>query len=188
MAVRSAIIGGVLGVMVAATGQAAAQNPIVVIETNLGSLTIELFEAEAPISVENFLQYVDEGFFADTIFHRVIPNFMIQGGGFPTNMIEKETRGTIQNEANNGLSNARGTLAMARRPQPHSASAQFFINLVDNTSLNYQSEQNYGYAVFGRVTEGMEVLDKIAGVPTGNRGPHQNVPVDPVTIVSVTRQ
>ena len=188
MAVRKAIIGGVLGMMVAGTGMSEAQNPVVVMETNHGSITIELFEAEAPITVENFLQYVDDGFFADTTFHRVIPNFMIQGGGFPANMIEKETRATIRNEANNGLSNERGTIAMARRPDPHSASAQFFINLVNNTSLDYQSEQNYGYAVFGRVTEGIEVIDKIAGVPTGNRGPHQNVPTDPVTIVSVTRQ
>ncbi len=189
MSFRNAVIGGMLGIMMAVPGQAAAQNPTVVMETSMGNITIELLQQEAPITVENFLQYVDDGFFGGTVFHRVIEGFMIQGGGLTANLTEKQTRAPITNEANNGVSNARGTIAMARTNVVDSATAQFFINTVDNArSLDHQGPQNYGYAVFGRVTEGMDVVDAIAGVATGRQGPHQNVPVEPITINAVTRQ
>ncbi len=190
MSFRRAIIGGILGIMtMAAPGQAAAQNPVVVMETTLGNITIELLQDEAPITVENFLQYVDDGFYAGTVFHRVIEGFMVQGGGLTANLSEKQPRAPIKNEADNGISNERGTLSMARTNVVDSATAQFFINTVNNArSLDHQGPQNYGYAVFARVTEGLDVVDKIAGVATGRQGPHQNVPVEAITITGVTRQ
>ena len=148
-------------------------------------IAVELFEETAPISCENFRQYVADGFFADTIFHRVIPNFMIQGGGMDESMSSKPTRDPIKNEADNGETNKRGTLAMARTGVVDSATSQFFINLRDNDFLNHGG-RDFGYAVFGRVTDGMDVVDAIAAVATGNRAGHQDVPLDPVTILEVT--
>ncbi|MCC6418039.1 MAG: peptidyl-prolyl cis-trans isomerase [Gemmataceae bacterium] len=163
-------------------------NPVVVMETSEGTIKIELFEKKAPITVKNFLQYVDDKFYDGVIFHRVIPNFMIQGGGMLPGLREKQTRPPIKNEAGNGLKNERGTIAMARTSDPDSASAQFFINLKYNDFLDRaNAADNVGYAVFGRVTEGMDVVDKIAKVQTGNRGGHQNVPLQDVLIKSVQR-
>jgi peptidyl-prolyl cis-trans isomerase A (cyclophilin A) len=162
-----------------------AANPTVEMKTSQGTVTIELYADKSPKTVENFLQYVKDGFYNGTIFHRVIDNFMIQGGGFEPGMKEKVTRTPIQNEAKNGLKNQTGTLAMARTSDPHSASAQFFINLKDNAFLDYPGRDGWGYAVFGKVTQGMEVVNKIAKVPTGNAGFHQNVPTTPVVIESV---
>lgn len=158
-------------------------------ETSLGNFTVELFEKEAPISTKNFLQYVDDKHYDGTIFHRVIPGFMIQGGGMEVGMGEKDTRDPIKNEAKNGLTNDRGTLAMARTNVVDSATAQFFINLKDNDFLNHQPgpASAYGYAVFGKVTEGMDVIDKIAKVKTAVRRPHADVPVEDVVIKSITR-
>jgi peptidyl-prolyl cis-trans isomerase A (cyclophilin A) len=158
--------------------------PVVVIETSMGNITVELDPAKAPITVENYLKYVDAGFYDGTIFHRVMPDFMIQGGGMLPNMKEKDTNPPIKLEAKNGLSNKRGTIAMARTSDPNSATSQFFINHADNENLDTYGG---GYAVFGRVTEGMDVVDKIAQVRTTNKGPHQNVPVEPVTIKSIKR-
>lgn len=157
---------------------------MITIETSHGNIVVELFEKEAPISAANFRRYAEDGFFDDTVFHRVIPNFMIQGGGMPADMSRKETRPPIENEAKNGKKNLRGTLAMARTSEVNSATSQFFINLRDNTFLDH-SARDFGYAVFGRVTDGMDVVDKIAKVPTGTKAGHSDVPVDPVTIVSV---
>lgn len=155
------------------------------IKTSLGDIVVELDSEKAPITVENFKNYIASGFYGETLFHRVMPGFMIQGGGFDTEKAQKETNAPIKNEAKNGLKNDRGTIAMARTMVVDSATSQFFINLVDNGMLNYQSESNYGYAVFGRVTEGMEVVDEIAKVQTGNNGPHQNWPVEDVVINSI---
>jgi len=152
-------------------------------ETTKGGFTVELFEGEAPLSAANFLRYVQEGFFDGTIFHRVIPGFMIQGGGFTEDMRQKRTHEPIKNEADNGLKNLRGTLSMARTNDLHSATSQFFVNLVDNAFLDHQ-KGNFGYAVFGRVTDGMDVIDAIAGVETGRRGGHDDVPVSAVVITS----
>ena len=174
-----------------AMNDSSAGNPIVLIETTMGNITIELDAENAPNSSENFLAYVDDGYFVDTTFHRVIPGFMIQGGGLTTDMRDKpSSRAPIRNEANNGLRNDRGTLAMARTGDPHSATSQFFINHKNNDFLNFTAEsmQGWGYAVFGRVTDGMDVVDAIAQVPTGNRGGHQNVPLEPITITAVSRQ
>ena len=157
---------------------------MITICTSHGDIRVELFDDKAPISCENFRQYVRDGFFDDTIFHRVIPNFMIQGGGMTADMRQKQTRDPIRNEADNGESNRRGTLAMARTTDINSATAQFFINLRDNDFLDHGG-RDFGYAVFGRVTDGMDVVDAIAAVETGNRGGHQDVPVDSVTITSV---
>lgn len=154
------------------------------IATNHGDITVELFEETAPISCENFKTYARDGFFDGTLFHRVIPNFMIQGGGMDADMKEKATRDPIRNEAQNGEKNLRGTLAMARTQVVDSATSQFFINLSDNDFLNNGS-RDFGYAVFGKVTEGMEVVDAIASVKTGDQGMHQNVPVEPVVIEKV---
>ena len=162
-----------------------AANPMVEMKTNMGTVVIELYPEKAPKSVDNFLQYVKDGFFNGTIFHRVIDGFMIQGGGFDRDMKQKPTRAPIENEAKNGLKNEVGTLAMARTPAPHSATAQFFINLVDNSGLDYPSRDGWGYAVFGKVAQGYDVVQKIAKVKTGNAGFHQNVPVEPVLIESV---
>jgi peptidyl-prolyl cis-trans isomerase A (cyclophilin A) len=170
-----------------AQAPAAGGKPVVVLETSLGDIEVELDAGKAPVTVENFLGCVDAGFYDGTIFHRVIPDFMIQGGGFDSAMSQKPTRGPIKNEADNGLKNARGTLAMARLPDKDSATAQFFINLKDNEFLDHGS-RDFGYAVFGRVTKGIDVVDKIAGVKTANRGGHQNVPSEPVTIKKARRK
>jgi cyclophilin family peptidyl-prolyl cis-trans isomerase len=156
---------------------------MVKLETTKGDIVIEVNETAAPVTAANFLQYVQEGFYDGTIFHRVIPNFMIQGGGFTPDMKQKTTRPPIVNEGKNGLKNKRGTLAMARTNDPGSATAQFFINHVDNTNLDY-SARNPGYAVFGQVVEGMDVVDAIAKVKTGTKGMFQDVPVEPVIIKS----
>ena len=164
-----------------------AANPTVEIQTSAGKITAELHADKAPKSVANFLQYAQDGFYKDTVFHRVIPGFMIQGGGFTTAMAQKPTRPPVENEAKNGLRNDRGTLAMARTANPHSATAQFFINHRDNAFLNYPGQDGWGYTVFGKVTQGLDILDKIAGVPTGNHpAGHQNVPLTPVVIQSLT--
>ena len=162
-----------------------AANPQLEVKTSMGTISIELYQDKAPKSVENFLQYAKDNFFNGTVFHRVIPGFMIQGGGFTPDMKQKETRAPIQNEAKNGLKNETGTLAMARTSDPHSASAQFFINLKDNSFLDYPSRDGWGYAVFGKVVDGFDIVQKIAMVPTSNAGPHQNVPTTPVLIESV---
>lgn len=164
-------------------------NPVVVIETTMGDITVELFKDKAPISVENFLAYAKDNFYRGTIFHRVIRGFMIQGGGFAQDMSRKETRPPIENEATNGESNKRGTIAMARTNVINSATSQFFINTVDNGNrgLDHRSNkpEEYGYAVFGKVIDGMDVVDKIERVNTGNSGPYQNVPTEPVVIKNV---
>ena len=165
---------------------AAWAGPKVEMVTTLGRIVIELDQEKAPISVKNFLGYVQEGFYNGTVFHRVIPGFMIQGGGLTADMDEKPTRGAIQNEAKNGLKNVRGSIAMARKPDPNSATAQFFINHKDNVPLDYPSRDGWGYAVFGKVVEGMDVVDKIAATPTGpynSRFP-SDVPITPVVIKS----
>ena len=169
---------------------AAAQNPVVVIETSLGNITAELDRRNAPVSVANFLAYAESGFYAGTVFHRVIRGFMIQGGGMTADLQRKETRAPIRNEATNGLSNDRGTLAMARTNVVDSATAQFFINTVDNPALNNRGTdaRSYGYAVFGRVIDGMDVVDRIEGVSTGRRGPLSDVPNTTVEILSVAVQ
>ena len=159
-------------------------NTKIIIKTTSGDIKIELYDDKAPITSENFKKYVESGYFTDTIFHRVIKDFMIQGGGFTTEMNEKDSMPPIQNEANNGVSNERGTIAMARTPDPHSASSQFFINLKDNNFLDFTAEtsQGWGYCVFGKVIGGMDILDKIALVDTGSYGAHQDVPKESITI------
>ena len=161
---------------------------MVVLHTNFGDITIKMFEQEAPNTVKNFLEYANADFFNGTIFHRVIDGFMVQGGGFVPGMEQKDVNDPIQNEANNGLSNKIGTLAMARTPDPHSATAQFFINVNDNDFLNHSSEtsQGWGYCVFAEVVEGMDIVNKIKGVATGSNGFHQDVPLEDVIIESVT--
>lgn len=159
---------------------------LVILKTNYGNITLELDAEKAPKTVANFLEYVKSGHYSNTIFHRVINGFMIQGGGMAPGMEEKSTGAPIQNEADNGLKNATGTIAMARTMDPHSASAQFFINVADNDFLNHSSktEQGWGYAVFGKVTDGMEVVNKIKGVKTGSYGFHQDVPTEEVLVES----
>ena len=163
-------------------------NPIATFKTSLGSFDVELFEDKSPVTVKNFTDYITAGFFNGTIFHRVIPGFMIQGGGMTPGLKEKDTKAPIKNEADNGVTNARGTIAMARTSDPHSATCQFFINVVDNKPLNFRSkdQSGWGYCAFGKVTGGMDVVDAIAAVETGNRFPHQNVPKTDVLIESVT--
>ena len=171
----------------AASSAAVAADPQVDLKTNHGTIRLELYPAKAPKTVENFLQYVKEGHYDGTVFHRVIDGFMIQGGGFDKSMNQKQTRKSIENEAKNGLANDLGTVAMARTSAPHSASAQFFINLKNNDFLNSaQSQDGWGYAVFGKVVSGMDVVMKIAKVQTGNRGMHQNVPREAVVVESAT--
>jgi cyclophilin family peptidyl-prolyl cis-trans isomerase len=173
-----------LGVL--ATGGANAANPIVVMETSKGTIKIELFEDKAPITVKNFLTYVEDKHYDGLIFHRVISNFMIQGGGMDSSMKEKKTRDPIKNEAGNQLSNIRGTIAMARTGEPDSATSQFFFNVKDNNSLDRaNSPDQIGYCVFGRVIDGMDVVDKIKDVETGSRSIHKDVPVEDVVIKSV---
>jgi len=167
-----------------------AANPVVLMETSHGEIEIELFEDKAPNTVSNFLKYVDAKFYDGTIFHRVINGFMIQGGGFTQKMEEKKTREPIKNEATNGLRNDVGTLAMARTNDPHSATAQFFINVAENSSLNHtgQNASGWGYAVFGKVTQGMHVVNRIKMVKTGNINGYSDVPMDSVIIKSVKRK
>jgi len=176
-------------VVPAGAEEAAKGNPKVVLDTSKGKIVFELFADKAPETVKNFLAYVDATFYDGTIFHRVIPNFMIQGGGFTTDMKQKPSRDPIKNEADNGLGNQRGTIAMARTSEPHSATAQFFINSIDNDFLNYKSKtpQGWGYAVFGRVIEGMDVVDAISKVKTKTRGRYRDVPAEPVVIRSAKR-
>jgi peptidyl-prolyl cis-trans isomerase A (cyclophilin A) len=176
-----------LGLCLAGTALAAdgASNPTLVLETSLGNVKVELFQKEAPISVKNFLDYAKAGFYNGTIFHRVIPGFMIQGGGFTEALSVKTTGAPIKNEAGNGLKNDRGTLAMARTGAPDSATSQFFINVVNNNGLNRPSPDGFGYAVFGKVISGMEVVDKIAATPTGMQRGFSDVPMTPVVIKTV---
>lgn len=163
------------------------ESVLITMQTNMGTIKLALDAEKAPKTVENFTQYVKNGFFDETIFHRVIDNFMIQGGGFTQDYKQKETKAAIQNEAKNGLKNERGTIAMARTGDPHSATAQFFINVKDNDFLNYPGHDGWGYAVFGKVTEGMDVVDKIKGVKTGSGGPFPtDVPQEMVIIEKVT--
>ncbi len=159
---------------------------MIVLKTSLGDIEIELFEQEAPVTAANFLQYVKDGFYNGTVFHRVIPGFMIQGGGFTADFVQKETRAPITNEATNGLSNRRGTVAMARTQVVDSATCQFFINLTDNDFLDFRAPtpQHFGYCVFGKVISGMDTVDKIAAVETGSRPPHRDVPVETVEIIA----
>jgi cyclophilin family peptidyl-prolyl cis-trans isomerase len=179
-----------LTLMLAATTVRAEgkKNPMVLLSTSMGDIKIELDQAKAPVTVKNFLAYVHDKFYDGTIFHRVIPGFMIQGGGFDTHMHQKPTKPPIKNEATNGLKNDVGTIAMARTAVVDSATAQFFINVKDNAFLNHRdnSQAGYGYAVFGKVVEGMDVVHKIEHVQTANQGMFQNVPVTPVVIKSVT--
>lgn len=158
---------------------------MITIKTNHGDIDVELFEEKAPKSCENFRQYITDGHFSDTVFHRVIPNFMIQGGGMDESLSSKTTRDPIKNEANNGENNVRGTLAIARTGVVDSATSQFFINLKDNDFLNH-NDRDFGYAVFGKVSNGMDIVDAIGAVPTGDRAGNQDVPVDAVTILEVT--
>ena len=179
-AARAALLAAAL------TSPLALGGTMVKFETSKGDIVIELNDEEAPLSAKNFLQYVDSGFYDGTIFHRVIPGFVVQGGGLESGLRRKQTEEPIQNEADNGLKNGRGTLSMARTSDPHSATSQFFINLADNAFLDHtaKSGQGWGYAVFGRVVEGMEVVDAIAGEPTGNG----DVPVDEIVLTKATRQ
>ena len=157
---------------------------LVILHTSMGDIKLELNKEKAPVTVENFVSYVNDGHYNGTVFHRVIDGFMIQGGGFDKDMQQKPTKDPIKNEANNGLKNDVGTIAMARTQDPHSASAQFFINIKDNDFLNFSGEsmQGWGYAVFGKVVDGMDVVNQIKGVKTGRHGFHQDVPMEPVTI------
>jgi cyclophilin family peptidyl-prolyl cis-trans isomerase len=164
-----------------------AENVKVLMKTSMGNIELELYPDKAPLSVQNFLSYVDKGFYDGTIFHRVINSFMIQGGGFDENMHKKHTNAPVKNEANNGLKNKRGTIAMARTSAPHSATSQFFINHVDNANLNYPGGDGWGYTVFGKVTKGMDTVDKIADVYIVTRNGMRNVPEKPVIIKSASR-
>jgi len=188
---RSVLAGVVsIGLMLGLVGLASAAgkgNPMVVLSTSLGDIKIELYQDKAPVTVQNFLEYVKSGYYDGTIFHRVIPGFMVQGGGMTDDMRDKREgqRAAIKNESSNGLKNDTGTLAMARTSAPDSATSQFFINVKDNTSLNKENAADkVGYAVFGKVVEGMDVVKKIEQVKTATKGPHQNVPVDAVVIKS----
>ena len=162
-------------------------NPVAVISTNMGDITVELFKDRAPVSVENFLQYAIDGFYNGTVFHRVQRGFVIQGGGYTADMVEKRTRAPILNEATNGLRNLRGTLGMARKRELRSATSQFYVNVANNIELDHRGyvPDDFGYAVFGRVLEGMDVVDEIASVATGRRGGHDSVPIKPVVITAV---
>jgi peptidyl-prolyl cis-trans isomerase B (cyclophilin B) len=183
-------VGLMAGLILAAGASARAErsHPLVKLQTSMGDITLELFPDKAPATVANFLEYVKSGFYDGTVFHRVINGFMIQGGGLDAKMSKKPTRAPIKNEADNGLTNDAYTVAMARTNDPNSATAQFFINTVNNTFLNHTSKtpQGWGYAVFGKVVKGKEVVDKIKAVPTATKGMYENVPVEPVTIVKAT--
>ena len=171
------------------TEDVAAENPQILLDTSKGEVVLELYPDKAPDTVKNFLNYVDTKFFDGTIFHRVIPNFMIQGGGFTDDMKQKPTQAPIKNEADSGIKNDRGTIAMARTGDPHSATGQFFINTVDNDFLNHKNktQQGWGYAAFGKVIKGMDTVDAISAVKTSNRGSYQDVPVEAVVIKSAKR-
>ena len=172
--------------MAAAPASALDPTPHVALKTSMGEIVLELDQEKAPKSVANFLQYVKSGYYKGTVFHRVIDGFMIQGGGFDKNMKQKATKAPIKNEAQNGLQNVTYSIAMARTGDPHSATAQFFINVNDNGALDYPGRDGFGYTVFGKVVKGMDVVDKIKAVPVADKGPHQNVPVTPVVIESAT--
>jgi peptidyl-prolyl cis-trans isomerase A (cyclophilin A) len=182
------LIAGALILSLSGTGVYAGEgkNPVVLMQTSLGDIKIELNEAKAPVTAKNFLAYVNSKFYDGTIFHRVIPGFMIQGGVFDKDMKQKPTNAPIKNEADNGLKNDLGTIAMARTNDPDSATAQFFINVVNNENLNRPKPDGHGYTVFGKVIAGMDVVKKIEQAQTTSRGPHQNVPVDAVIIKSIT--
>jgi cyclophilin family peptidyl-prolyl cis-trans isomerase len=192
--IATALLAGSNSSPASPTAQAEDKHPVVVFDTSFGPITMELDAEKAPITVANFLKYVDSGFYDDLVFHRVIPGFMIQGGGMDANMKEKEEgkRAPIKNESSNGLSNVRGSIAMARTNDPNSATCQFYINLVDNgresKGRNSLDTLGGGYTVFGKVTEGLEVIDKIAAVDTGTRGIHRDVPIKPVLIKSARRK
>ena len=183
------VVLGIVGLLLTVTTVGAKEggNPVVVMKTSLGDVKIELDKAKAPVTVDNFLVYVNDKFYDGTIFHRVIPAFMIQGGGFDKDMNQKKTKAPIKNEAGNGLKNVTGTLAMARTSDPNSATAQFFINTKDNAFLDHKNDtaQGYGYAVFGKVVDGMDVVKKIEQVQSTTRPPYENVPVTPVVIESI---
>jgi peptidyl-prolyl cis-trans isomerase B (cyclophilin B) len=190
---RSLMVGAACLILTLSLGaggpaRAGGSKPLVKLETSLGEITLELYPDKAPATVANFIQYVKDGFFNGTIFHRVINGFMIQGGGFDASMNQKSTRAAIKNEADNGLTNDAYTIAMARTMDPDSATAQFFINVSDNKMLNHtgKTPQGWGYAVFGKVVQGKEVVDKIKAVATANQGMFQNVPVEPVSIIKAT--
>jgi len=185
---------GILLILTCLAGSAFAQetgqsNPQVVMQTSKGDIVLELYLDKAPRTVQNFMRYVDNGFYHGTIFHRVIDGFMIQGGGFSTDMVKKATQTPIQNEADNGIGNDRGTIAMARTSNPHSATAQFFINTVDNAFLNFKSQtpSGWGYAVFGKVIKGLDVVDAISKVKTGVQGRFRDVPKSPIEIVAIRK-
>ena len=186
---RWALVLGAVGMVLAAAGvrAKAGGNPVVLIKTSMGEITVELDKEKAPVTVDNFLAYVNDKFYDGTIFHRVIPAFMIQGGGFDKDMQQKKTKAPIKNEAGNGLKNLNGTIAMARTSDPNSATAQFFINTKDNAFLDHRNDtpQGYGYTVFGKVIKGQDVVKKIEQVQTTTRTPYENVPVTPVIIESV---
>lgn len=193
MPLRAVTVGtACLAVMFAASSASAQSegNPTVVIETSVGNITAELYRDKAPLSVANFLSYVDDGFFSGTIFHRIIKGFMIQGGGLTPEMIRKETKPPITNEATNGLGNERGTLAMARTGEVNSATAQFFVNTVNNRALNHRSTEQaqFGYAVFGKVTAGLDIVDQIENAETGTAGPFRDVPTTPIVINAIRVQ
>jgi len=173
-------------VVAAAPATALDPTPHVALKTSMGEIVLELNQEKAPHSVANFLHYVKSGYYKGTVFHRVIDGFMIQGGGFDKNMKQKATKAPIKNEAQNGLQNVTYSIAMARTGDPHSATAQFFINVNDNGALDYPGRDGFGYTVFGKVVSGMDVVDKIKAVPVADKGPHQNVPVAPVVIESAT--
>jgi cyclophilin family peptidyl-prolyl cis-trans isomerase len=183
---RVAALSAALSLATLIQGAQAAQNPQVTLKTNMGDIVLELYPEKAPKTVANFLKTVKSGHYNGTVFHRVINNFMIQGGGFDKAMNQKPTTGTVQNEANNGLKNEAYSVAMARTSDPHSASAQFFINLKDNGFLDFPGQDGWGYAVFGKVVKGTEVVNKIKSVETTNSGMHQNVPVQPIVIESAS--
>ena len=190
LAIKLLLLGGLFmtfSMGLSTVSEAAADNPRVVMETSMGTMVIELYPDKAPISVKNFLDYVDSGFFDNTIFHRVMPGFVIQGGGFEAEMKKKETNDPIKNEADNGLRNLRATLSMARTSQVNSATSQFFINLKNNSALDHGS-RDFGYAVFAKVVKGVSVIDKIAGVKTTTKGHYRDVPAEPVFITSAHRE
>ncbi len=190
LTIKILLLGGLFMVFsmgLSTISEAAADNPRVVMETSMGTMVLELYPDKAPISVKNFLAYVDSGFYDNTIFHRVMPGFVIQGGGFEAEMEKKETNDPIKNEADNGLRNLRATLSMARTSQINSATSQFFINLKNNSALDHGS-RDFGYAVFAKVVKGVNVIDKIAGVKTTTKGHYRDVPAEPVFITSAYRE
>jgi peptidyl-prolyl cis-trans isomerase A (cyclophilin A) len=184
----TSLTAAVIGLGSCGFAQGAGKKPVVVLETTLGQIQIELEPEKAPISVKNFQDYVESGHYNGLVFHRVIPGFMIQGGGMTPDLMPRKTKAPIKNEGGNGLKNERGTISMARTGDPDSATSQFFINVADNKSLDRPNPDGHGYAVFGKVTKGMDVVDKIVAVETGNQGPYQNVPVKPIVIKSAKLQ